>query len=186
MGRLEELAYILDSNHPAAVKEREALPAGQWLKMLKEYRQLRKGKRMSILYAEIMELHVDPLFRGAAAAALDLADDLNLGAVTVKWWHELPPGSQIQNVKAVDDRVTGWINRSESDVINVVTDELAGYAHCMAVVLHEARHLWQECNGQFTGYEEGEKDCAEYVFKKTCSPPSQTSVYHVRPGKRGG
>ena len=116
---------------------------------------------------------VPGLLRAGANEALTRAADLDLGAVTVRWWREVQPDQP--GVKAMAFPVTGWINTAVSDEINLNMTRLDGYAVTLAAGLHELRHLWQERNGRYLG-QDGEDDCDRYVHLKTRPAPSAYTV----------
>jgi hypothetical protein len=91
------------------------------------------------------------------AAAGEAAALLGLGAVKIRW-HRTDYGRKL-----------GWVDRETPGEINLVIDTLATKTayQARAMVLHEARHLWQQVTGHYLGRREGEHDAQQWAFQQT-------------------
>jgi hypothetical protein len=134
-------------------------------------------KRAMIKLVEIPQhaefMLVPALLRGGAKEALRRADDLDLGAVRIRWWREVQPDSVQADLKTVAEPVTGWINTAVTDEINLNLSRLDGWASALNVALHELRHLYQARHpSRWIAENEAEFDAAAYVHKHTSPAPA--------------
>lgn len=108
---------------------------------------------------------IPALLRWGVRDAFELAADLQLGPVVVRWWKCVPAGTP--GAKCENDDTAGWILQSVTDEINLVMDAMRGeYLQAKETALHELRHLHQTKHGRYRHDEAAELDCEAYVFQK--------------------